>query len=90
MRVTVHYMAQVRRASGRSSEIVELSVGAALLDLLRSLADHHGGAMRTMLLDDAAAPRKSLLYFVGDDHAEPSRLLRDGDSVTLLAPMSGG
>jgi molybdopterin converting factor small subunit len=90
MRVTVHYMAQMKRLAGCASEPVEIHVGSCLSDLLVHVAGRHGDAFRAILLDEAAVPRKSLLYFVGEEHAELTRPLNDGDAVTLLAPMAGG
>ena len=55
-----------------------------------TLVDRHDSAFRALLLDDAGEPRKANLFFVGDEHADLSRLLKDGDAITLLAPMSGG
>jgi molybdopterin converting factor small subunit len=90
MQVTVHYLAQLRRAAGCSTEIAALPDAASLCDLLRALGDRRGGAFRALVLDDAQAPRTSLLFFVGDEHADPTRILRDGDSVSILTPMAGG
>ena len=90
MRVTVQYMAQIRRAAGCSSEEVETPAAITLRDFLRSLADGRDSAFRTMLLDESEEPRKSLLFFVGDEHAELTTQLNPGDAVTILAPMSGG
>jgi molybdopterin converting factor small subunit len=90
MQVTVHYLAQIKRAAGCSSESMEMPVDSTLREVLRALADRHGHTFRAMLLDDASEPRMSLLFFVGDEHAEPSRLLHDGDEVAILAPMAGG
>jgi sulfur-carrier protein len=90
MRVTVHYLAQIKRAAGCGSETIDLAVAGTLRDSLRMLAEHHGPDFRALLVDEAGAPRKSLLFFVGDEHADLARPLRDGDAVTILAPMSGG
>lgn len=91
MRVTVHYMAQIKRTAGCSSEEVETPGDAATLGaFLQALGNRHGPALRTLLLDEANEPRKSLLFFVGDEHADLAQPLRDGDSVTILVPMSGG
>ena len=89
-RVTVHYLAQIKRAAGCTVEAVETPAGPTLRDVLRMLTDRHDVTFRAMLLDDAGEPRKSLLFFVGDEHAEMSRPLHDGDAITILAPMSGG
>ena len=90
MRVTVHYMAQIKRAAGCASEEIETPDGADLRQALRTVASRHGDSFRAMLLDEGQEPRKSLLYFVGDDHADATRKLRDGDAITILAPMAGG
>ena len=89
MRVTVHYMTQMKRAAGCSSEEVE-TTASSLGQFLRSLADRHGDSFRAMLVDDAGEPRRSLLFFVREDHADLSRPLQDGDQITILAPMAGG
>jgi molybdopterin converting factor small subunit len=89
MRITVHYMAQIKRAAGCGSETVEIAADT-LRDFLRALGQHHDATFRALLLDDAGEPRKSLLFFVGEDHADLSHALTDGDSITILAPMAGG
>ncbi|MSQ93025.1 MAG: MoaD/ThiS family protein [Gemmataceae bacterium] len=89
MHVTVHYLAQIKRAAGCGSEIIETLPGT-LRDFLRTLADRHDSSFRAMLLDNSGEPRKSLLFFVGDEHAEPARQLQDGDAIMILAPMAGG
>lgn len=89
MHVTVHYLAQIKRAAGCGREDVETQP-CALRDFLRTLSDRHDSSFRTLLLDDAGEPCRSLLFFVGDEHVELAHLLRDGDSVTILAPMAGG
>ena len=70
MRMTVQYLAQIRRAAGRSTEQVEAPDGVTLRDLVRLLADRHDTSFRAMILDEANEPRHSLLFFVGDEHAD--------------------
>jgi molybdopterin converting factor small subunit len=90
MRVTVQYLTQLKRALGKASEEVETQAGTSLAGLLRLLADRYDPAIQAMILDDVGDPRKSLLFFVGDEHADLAHSLTDGDVVTILAPMSGG
>jgi molybdopterin converting factor small subunit len=90
MQVTVHYLAQMRRAAGCSSERVQAEDSSTLGHFLIALASRHGPPLRAMLLDEQSQPSKSLLFFVGEDHADLSRPLQDGDTVTILAPMAGG
>ena len=90
MHVTVHYLAQIKRAAECGSECVEGPDAMPLRDFLRVLAARHNVNFRALLLDDNGEPHRSLLFFVGDEHAELSRPLSDGDAVTILAPMAGG
>jgi molybdopterin converting factor small subunit len=90
MQVTVRYMSQLKREAACSSECVEVRDGSSLTDLLVHVAHQHGDAFRGMLLDETSTPRKSLLFFVGDEHSDVSRPLCHGDEVTILAPMAGG
>ena len=90
MFVTVHYMAQIKRAAGCANEKVETAEAVTLRTFLQSVAARRGAEFRALLLDDADEPRKSLLFFVGDDHADLGLVLRDGDALTILAPMAGG
>jgi MoaD family protein len=92
MRVAVKYLAQIKQAAGRASEAVELDEGCSLRDLVRRLAERHGEPLRSLLLGPAGSPHDALLLFVGDEQVrwEVERELRDGDVVTVLAPMAGG
>jgi molybdopterin converting factor small subunit len=92
MRVAVNYLAQVKQAAGCASEAVELDGGSSLRELVRRLAERHGEPLRGLLLGPTGSPHDSLLLFVGDEQVrwEAARALRDGDVVTVLAPMAGG
>ncbi len=89
MRVTVQYMAQLKRLAGCGVETIEFP-GGTLGELLGRLAERHGAEFRGALLGTADAPQKALLLFVGDEAADPARPLRDTDCVTILSPMAGG
>jgi molybdopterin synthase sulfur carrier subunit len=90
MRITVHYYAQLKRAAGIAGETVTLEPGATLARLMQHLAEQHAGSFRTLVLDAAGQPQRALLYAIGDEQADLDRSLRNGDVVTILAPMSGG
>jgi molybdopterin converting factor small subunit len=90
MRVTVHYLAQIKRAAGVRVEKIEVGDGATLAAALTALAARHDEPFRAMLLDDAGRPRRTLVYFVNDSHSEPDRVLLEGDEISILAPMAGG
>ena len=89
MRVTVNYLAQVRRAVGRAEEIFDTAPNGTLADLIRFLAVEHPYAA-PMLLDAAGQPSRSLLFFVNDAPFDANDPLPNPAAVTILAPMSGG
>jgi molybdopterin converting factor small subunit len=92
MRLTIEYWNQARTAAGRDGETIELATGALPVDVVRHLADRHGGRLRSLLLGDDAQPRPSTMVSVNGELA-PCRLprpLRDGDVVALLLPIAGG
>jgi molybdopterin converting factor small subunit len=85
MRVTVQYMAQLKRLAGCSRETLELAGPSTLGDLLNALAGPpYSPDFR------AQVSQRSLLFFVGDEPAARERVLHDGDCVTILTPMAGG
>lgn len=90
MRVTVHYMAQIKRVAGCASESVEVPDQASLATLLHLLAHRRGATFQHLLLEESGEPRRSLVYIVGDEHADVRRSLHEGDNVTILTPMAGG
>ena len=91
MKIAVRYMAQLRQAAGVSTEDVEVDSTAALVDLLRLLAERRGAGLRRLLLTVDGTIQPTLLVFVGDEQADGARTtLKDGDAVTLLSPIAGG
>jgi len=92
MNVEVRYSAQAREAAGVAVERVEVAEGASLRDVLADLARRHGAAMGKVLLDDGGAPHPSVLLFVNDEQvqwANPPEL-KDGDTLAIMSPISGG
>ncbi len=89
MRVTVHYLAQVRRAVGRSEEAFDTVPDGTLADLVRFIAGEHPNAAPLLLAADGQ-PSRSLLFFVNDVPIAPGDLLPNPATVTILAPMAGG
>jgi molybdopterin converting factor small subunit len=91
MRVTVKYMAQVRHAAGTAVEQVDLNPPCSLAELLAQLA-HRREGLRGLLLQSEGQLQPSLLLFVGDRQVAAGEgvSLKDGDVVTVLAPMAGG
>ena len=93
MKLRVQYTAQLRAAVGRAEEVVELSDGGSLAELLNQLADSHGTA-RTHLVTEIGQVRPSLLIVVNDSAVSAREaaktVLHSDDIVTLLPPIAGG
>ena len=89
MRVTVNYLAQIRRAVGRAEEILDTAPNGTLADLIRFLAREHPAAA-SMLLDAEGRPSRSLLFFVNEAPFDADHLLPNPAAVTILSPMAGG
>ncbi|MAT16894.1 MAG: hypothetical protein CMJ46_16665 [Planctomyces sp.] len=92
MRVTVEYMAQIKRAAGTGREEIELPDGTLLSDALTQLAESHGDPLAGMVLDGEGKPITSLLLFLGDEQVrlEANPTLTDGAQLTISTPISGG
>ena len=93
MKLRVQYMAQLRTAVGRIEEVVELSVGTSLAELLNQLASTHVAA-RMHFVTETGLARSSLLVVVNDSAVSTreaaNTLLHADDIVTLLPPIAGG
>jgi molybdopterin converting factor small subunit len=85
-------MAQVRQATGRAVEQVEVGEACTVRELLVQQANGGDPALWRLLLNDSGNPQPGLLVFVGDEQVSTDavRPLRDGDAVTVLSPMAGG
>lgn len=81
MHVVVRYFAAHRDFTGRGEEQVELADDATvgiLWELLTARYPRLGSFSR------------SLLYAVNEEFSQPSTVLRDGDEVAFIPPVSGG
>jgi len=93
MQVTVEYAAQVRQATGISREEVTLAEPCSAAELVRELVARHGEPLGSVLLNSEGQPQRSILAFLGEDQVrldDASVQLADGDTLTLLSPVSGG
>ncbi len=90
--LTIEYTAQLRRAAGLALETIELAPGSTLQDIAHQAADRHGDELRKLLLDRGGRLQRSVLVFVGDEQMPPDSPtpLRDGQTITFAAPISGG
>jgi molybdopterin converting factor subunit 1 len=84
MRVELLYFGALKERLGMVGETVELPEGAAVGDLLRILRE------RTSNTRIEARVWESLAVAVNRQYSSSSQILREGDEVALLPPVSGG
>ena len=92
MQITVEYTAQMKRAAGVASETVDVADGLGLAAFIIQLAEGRDEALRRHLVDSNGRPQSTVLAFRSDQQMrlDDPAPLQDGDSITFLAPISGG
>jgi molybdopterin converting factor subunit 1 len=96
MRVRVLYFGVLRERMGRSDEAIELKEEATAGDLLRILRGRaSNGSMALVASTEAGGDAderlwRSLAVAVNREYVAADIVLRDGDEVALLPPVSGG
>ncbi len=90
MKVKVFFFAQLREAFGEAetSVVVEEGMTAGRLAgrLLRSVA----AATSLAMTENGDSGTFPLLYAVNEHFVEPEDVLKDGDTLALMTPVSGG
>lgn len=92
MAITVRFETLLKRAAGTDCESVTGEGPLRVEDVIREVAARRGEPLKSLLLDPVGKIRASVLIFVDDGQcsATDARELREGDVVTLMAPISGG
>jgi molybdopterin converting factor subunit 1 len=79
MQVKVLYFGMLKDAAGHRSVEMEMAEGASVADLL---GKHRAST--------PSAPWDSIAVAVNQEYAGAADVLKDGDEVALLPPVSGG
>ncbi len=86
MQVTLHFLAQIKRAAGVSRQTLEIPAGATLREILETLAQQHGPEFHSLLT--TASP--SLLFFQGELRVGLDHAVMQDAQIDVVAPMAGG
>jgi len=81
MRVTVRLFARLRDIAGAAELPREVAAGATIRHVWRDLAGEY---------PDFGPYERSISSAVNADYARMDQVLRDGDEVAFLPPVSGG
>lgn len=92
MQIKLQYAAQIKAAVGRSQELVDVPDAATLQQVVRAAADRHGEGLRRLLLRPDGSVRRAVLLFLGDECVSIDQPieLKEGDTLTIMSPISGG
>jgi molybdopterin converting factor small subunit len=93
MRITIHYMGQVKHAAGVAShEEVDLPDDCSVLECIRQLAERTDDRLRHFLLDSQGQVNRTILLFAGEEQVRDAERVKlyDGDVLTVLSPIAGG
>jgi molybdopterin converting factor subunit 1 len=88
MRVKVLYFGLLRERFGLADEAIEVADGADVGELLDILRARTSKQAMELSLDERLW--RSLAVAVNREYSSPAAVLRDGDEVALLPPVSGG
>jgi MoaE-MoaD fusion protein len=81
MQITLRYFAIMREHLGKDTETLEVPDGTTAGDVF---------ALATKDAPRLAGLQRSVMVMVNEDYAEPDHVLRDGDDIALIPPVSGG
>ncbi len=81
MQIEVRFFALYRERAGRNHLTLELESEATVSRLVEEIRQ---------LFPDLAPPTVDIVVAVNTDYAAPHTVLRDGDNVALIPPVSGG
>jgi molybdopterin converting factor subunit 1 len=81
MKVKVKLFAILRERAGAAEVIKEVKEGSTVADLWAVLQQDY---------PKLAVPGVRLLYAVNQDYVKPDCVLKDGDEVVFIPPVSGG
>lgn len=92
MQINIQYEAQARRAAGISSEAADVASGCDVAACIRQLAEAHGDPLKPVLVTADGDVQPTLLIFRNDAQVtrDDSTPLENGDTLTLMPPISGG
>ena len=90
MRVTVEYFGPARDAAGTASEEVDCDPQCSARELVMRIARARGGRLASLLLRDGQLSPAVLLVINDQQIDNKSAAVRDGDTVLIIPPVSGG
>ena len=92
MKVIVNYTGQLKTAMGTGVDCLNVEMNCTLSRLIHDVANQHDDSVKRILFDNDGAVHRALMCVVNDVQTRPGEevILQDGDTITLIPPISGG
>jgi molybdopterin converting factor small subunit len=92
VKVTVQFSAQLRAAAQEAVCTVDATEGSTVQDVIRGIAEEHGGEVRSLLLDEAGELSPSVLIFADGQQVlwEAPCTVAPDQTVIITTPIAGG
>jgi MoaD family protein len=90
LRVRTLYFARLRELTGREAEEFDVPEGSRCIDVVRAIAERYGEDLRRYLFDESGSLRRSFAIALNGERASPEAEVREGDTVVVIPPISGG
>ncbi|HCQ37670.1 MAG TPA: hypothetical protein DIV39_00820 [Verrucomicrobiales bacterium] len=94
VKITVQLLGQARQLSPSDEIVLNVADGSSVDEIVPVLLDGASDSLRLVLSEgsEALQLRRSVMAIHNDQTIEPATrdLLKDGDALSLLPPMSGG
>jgi MoaD family protein len=90
LRVRTLYFARLRELTGREAEELDVPEGSRCIDVVRAIAERYGEDLRRYLFDESGSLRRSLAIALNGERASPEAEVKEGDTVVVIPPISGG
>lgn len=92
MTITIEFHGQLRQLTQATSIHRDVTEGADVSTVLKTLRDEYDDNFRSILFNDAGEISSTTLILFSDEPVErdPWPTLSDGDVITILPPIAGG
>ena len=84
------YFARLRELTGREAEEFDVPEGSRCIDVVWAIAERYGEDLRRYLFDESGSLRRSFAIALNGERATPEAEVREGDTVVVIPPISGG
>jgi molybdopterin converting factor small subunit len=86
--VTVRYLSYLKIAAGMKEEMFELSNGTSAGEIIRTLAEEHGGELKDRLISRDGGLK--VVFSINGEKAGEGAELCEGDVLSVMPPLAGG